>query len=80
VAARTAGRPVDIGDTALFVVEVGEPAGHPMVVLHGGPGIDHHEFGDYLDPLADRGTARRGGSTGWRRTWPHSSRRNSAGR
>ena len=25
-----------------------------MIVLHGGPGMDHHEFGDYLDPLADR--------------------------
>ena len=24
-----------------------------MLVLHGGPGLDHHEFADYLDPLTD---------------------------
>ena len=39
----------------LYVVEVGRPEGYPIVVLHGGPGLDHHEFADYLDPLADRG-------------------------
>jgi proline iminopeptidase len=49
------GRLVDIGDAALFVVEVGSPDAYPIVVLHGGPGLDHHEFGDYLDPLAERG-------------------------
>jgi len=37
------------------VVEVGEPGAYPIVVLHGGPGLDHHEFGEYLDPLAERG-------------------------
>lgn len=25
----------------------------PLIVLHGGPGLDHHEFADYLDPLTD---------------------------
>lgn len=45
------GRLVDIGDTALYVVERG--AGHPLICLHGGPGIDHTVFGDYLDPLGD---------------------------
>jgi proline iminopeptidase len=49
------GRLVDVGDTRLFVVEVGSEDGYPILVLHGGPGLDHHEFGDYLDPLADRG-------------------------
>jgi proline iminopeptidase len=43
------GRLVDIGDTRLFVVEVGQ--GLPLLILHGGPGLDHHMFGDYLDPL-----------------------------
>lgn len=42
---------IDIGDTRLFVVERGQ--GYPLVVLHGGPGLDHHEFADYLDPLCD---------------------------
>lgn len=41
---------VDIGDTALHVVERG--AGAPLFLLHGGPGLDHHWFADYLDPLA----------------------------
>jgi proline iminopeptidase len=46
------GRHVSIGDTHLYIVERGH--GFPLIVLHGGPGLDHHMFGDYLDPLADR--------------------------
>jgi len=42
---------IDIGDTRLHVVERG--AGYPLIVLHGGPGLDHHMFGDYLDMLTD---------------------------
>jgi proline iminopeptidase len=42
---------VDVGDTRLHVVERGR--GHPLLLLHGGPGLDHHEFADYLDPLAE---------------------------
>lgn len=45
-------RHVNIGDTRLFVVERGE--GYPLILLHGGPGLDHHEFADYLDPLCDQ--------------------------
>ncbi len=48
------GRFVGIGDTELWIVERGAPDGYPLLVLHGGPGDDHHEFGDYLDPLGDR--------------------------
>jgi proline iminopeptidase len=47
------GRLVAIDDTSLWVVERGE--GFPVIVVHGGPGLDHHEFADYLDPLAERG-------------------------
>lgn len=46
------GKYVQIADTRLFVVERG--SGFPLIILHGGPGLDHREFGDYLDPLADR--------------------------
>jgi len=46
------GRHVPIGDTRLYVDERGQ--GAPLLVLHGGPGLDHHMFGDYLDPLAER--------------------------
>ncbi len=45
------GRLVDIGDTALYVVERGE--GIPLICLHGGPGLDHTIFADALDPLTD---------------------------
>jgi proline-specific peptidase len=45
------GRLVSLGDTRLYVVERGQ--GYPLFLLHGGPGLDHHEFGDYLDPLTD---------------------------
>jgi len=43
------GRHIDIGDTKLFIVEKGQ--GYPVIILHGGPGLDHHSFGDYLTPL-----------------------------
>jgi proline iminopeptidase len=43
---------VDIGDTRLFVEERG--AGLPLVVLHGGPGLDHTMFGTSLDALGVR--------------------------
>ena len=46
------GRMVDIGDTKLYIDERG--SGYPIIVLHGGPGLDHHEFADYLDPLTNQ--------------------------
>ena len=39
----------------LNVVEVGSKSGHPLMLLHGGPGLDHHELRPWLDPLADVG-------------------------
>lgn len=47
------GRHVGVGDTRLWVVGRGPEQALPLLVLHGGPGLDHHEFGDYLDPLTD---------------------------
>ena len=45
-------RLVDIGDTCLHVEERGAgPLG--VIALHGGPGLDHTEFGWWLDPIAD---------------------------
>jgi proline iminopeptidase len=49
------GELVRIDDTALWVVSRGPDGGMPLIVLHGGPGLDHHEFGDYLDPLTEAG-------------------------
>jgi len=43
---------VSIGDTRLHIVERGE--GYPLFLVHGGPGLDHHMFGDYLDSLTDQ--------------------------
>ena len=43
---------VDIGDTRLFCEVLGD--GHPLIVLHGGPGLDHGYFRPWLDPLAER--------------------------
>jgi len=45
-------RLVNIGDCELFTSETGQ--GFPVIILHGGPGMDHHAFGQYLHPLADR--------------------------
>lgn len=46
------GKLIDIGDTRLHVAERG--SGPAVIVLHGGPGLDHTSFGPYLDPLAER--------------------------
>lgn len=35
----------------MFVEEVGD--GFPIIMLHGGPGLDHTMFRPWLDPLAD---------------------------
>ncbi len=48
------GQLVDVGGTRLFVEMRGPADAFPVIVLHGGPGLDHHEFADYLDPLTDR--------------------------
>ncbi len=48
----TEGRYVPVDDTRLWVLEMGE--GHPMLVLHGGPGLDHTQFRPWLDPLSER--------------------------
>jgi proline iminopeptidase len=37
----------------LFAVEVGEGDGAPLIVLHGGPGLDHTHLRPWLDPLGD---------------------------
>ena len=46
------GRHVEISDTRLHVVERGGD-GLPLLIVHGGPGLDPRQFGDYLDPLGD---------------------------
>jgi proline iminopeptidase len=46
------GRFVPVGDTRLWVLEVGD--GYPLFLLHGGPGLDHTQFRPWMDPLADR--------------------------
>lgn len=43
---------VSVGDTRLYVEERGTGA-LPLIVLHGGPGLDHTMFGAALDELGD---------------------------
>ncbi len=45
------GRLIDIGDVGMYVVERGR--GYPILCLHGGPGLDHAMWADYLDALTD---------------------------
>jgi len=52
------GRLVEVADTKLYVEERGAASGFPLLVFHGGPGLDHTEFGDYLDPLTEGGAYR----------------------
>ena len=44
---------VPVNDTHLYVDLRGPEHGFPLIVLHGGPGLDHTMFGSHLDPLAD---------------------------
>ena len=44
---------LNVGGTRLFADVRGPQHLPPLIVLHGGPGLDHHEFADYLDPLTD---------------------------
>jgi proline iminopeptidase len=37
----------------ISVEELGDRDATPLIVLHGGPGLDHSMFRPYLDPLAD---------------------------
>lgn len=48
----TEGRYVPIEGTRLWVLEIGE--GHPVFLIHGGPGLDHTQFRPWLDPLGKR--------------------------
>jgi proline iminopeptidase len=52
------GQLVEVADTKLYVEERGEPSAFPLLVFHGGPGLDHTMFGDFLDPLTDQGRYR----------------------
>ncbi len=42
-----------VHETHLYVDLRGPEDGFPLLVLHGGPGLDHTMFGDHLDPLTD---------------------------
>ena len=44
---------VPVHETELCIEERGLATGLPLIVLHGGPGLDRHEFADYLDPLGE---------------------------
>ncbi len=47
-------RLVELEDgVSINIVEVG--SGHPLILLHGGPGLDHHELHPWLDPLSGAG-------------------------
>jgi proline iminopeptidase len=47
-------RLVELSDGGVLnVVEMG--SGYPLILLHGGPGLDHHELRPWLDPLAEQG-------------------------
>jgi proline iminopeptidase len=45
---------VELEDGGVLNVEE-HGAGHPLILLHGGPGIDHHQLRPWLDPLAEAG-------------------------
>ena len=49
------GRLVEVADTKLYLDERGDPSAFPLLVFHGGPGLDHTMFGNYLDPLTEGG-------------------------
>lgn len=73
------GRMVEVADTRLYIEERGELSAFPLLIFHGGPGLDHTMFGDHLDPLTEEGRYRlvlvddracgRSDRMPWRETW-----------
>src|SRR5438105_2615820 len=44
---------VEVDGATIFYHPVGPEANYPLILLHGGPGLDHTELHPWLDPLAD---------------------------
>jgi proline iminopeptidase len=44
---------ITVDGIRLFCLPVGPEANYPLIVLHGGPGLDHTEMHPWLDPLTD---------------------------
>ena len=42
-----------IDGVRIFYQPAGSETGYPLIVLHGGPGFDHHEMSPWLDALGD---------------------------
>src|SRR3954447_26749879 len=42
-----------IDGARIFYLPVGAEGNYPLIVLHGGPGLDHTEMHPWLDPLGD---------------------------
>jgi proline iminopeptidase len=45
---------VTVDGARIFYQPVGSERNYPLIVLHGGPGLDHTEMHPWLDPLADQ--------------------------
>lgn len=44
---------ITVDGTRIFYLPVGSEDNYPLIVLHGGPGLDHTEMHPWLDPLSD---------------------------
>jgi proline iminopeptidase len=44
---------IEVNGTRLFYLPVGAEGNYPLIVIHGGPGLDHTEMHPWLDPLTD---------------------------
>lgn len=44
---------IEVDGISLFCKTVGSPENYPIILLHGGPGLDHTEMHPWLDPLSD---------------------------
>ena len=44
---------VIIDGARIYYLPVGPETSYPLIVLHGGPGLDHTEMHPWMDPLAD---------------------------
>ena len=45
---------VTIDGARIFYLPVGSPQNHPLIILHGGPGLDHTEMSPWMDTLSDQ--------------------------
>ncbi len=53
------GTEATIDGASIYYLPLGSPSGYPLIVVHGGPGLDHTMFRPWFEYVISHGAARR---------------------